>query len=491
MNDISYMGPYGISVSEDTVLSFQLGDRPTSSSIVHDPGFQRAAMQVIVPQWLNVQGYNVYARGENNLQCEELEYTIKHNRLHPRLIDKQVKFLYGKGPHGYYIETDAEGKLSKRWHRHPEVFSWLESWQDNGMESSYTDFGMNVIRHFYTFYDYFVKHRMTIGSQFGFKSRIAGCELVENKYCRLAVDGSFDVARDIPTYGDFRYVAFGNWSIATTKFKIYPRFHMSDIRKYKYASISHHRQSSVGDFYGCNETYEGTKPWIRGANDSPDYINSFLKNSLSAKIHIIIPDAWISSKRAQIKAICEENKKRKANGSPLLVYNGIDVGTDYSESFLIRYINAEVKKATEFLSGKNNQGKSFVSYSFRTSAKEEERWRFETIDMKYKEYIEAMISYDKRVDQVLVSSMGLDPSITGISQDGVVSKSGADVYYNYIVYLASLTADDEKCSEAYNIALQVNFPELYAQGYRIGFYREIPSRQSEVSENNRIDSLQA
>lgn len=491
MNEISYLGNYGLSVSEDTVLSFQIGDRPMGISVLNDPGFERAVMQPFIPRWLNVQGYNVYARGENNMQCEEQEYTIKRNRLHPRLIDKQVKFLYGKGPHGYFITTDNEGKLERRWFRDPEVFRWLESWQKNGIESSYTDFGRNVIRHFYTFYDYFTKHRFSIGAQFGMGLPITGLELVENKYCRLATAKSFDALQEIPSYSDFRYIAFGSWGLATTKFKIYPRFNISEVKNYQYAAISHHRQTSVGDFYGCNETYEGTKPWIRGANDSPDYINSFLKNSLSAKIHIIIPDAWIASKRSQIKTICEENKKRKADSKPLLTYNGIDVGTDYSESFLVRYMNTEVKKATEFLSGKNNQGKSFVTYSFRTGAKEEERWRFETIDMKYKEYIEAMIAYDKRVDSVLVSSMGLDPSITGISQDGVISKSGADVYYNYIVYLASLTSDDEICSEAFNYALQVNFPQKYEAGYRIGFYREVPSRQSEVSETNRLDSLQA
>ena len=65
-------------------------------------------------------------------------------------------------------------------YKRQEVFSWLESWQKNGIESSYTDFGRNVIRHFYTFYDYFTKHRFSIGSQFGFGLPITGLELVEN-----------------------------------------------------------------------------------------------------------------------------------------------------------------------------------------------------------------------------------------------------------------------------------------------------------------------
>ena len=84
--------------------------------------------------------------------------------------------------------------------------------------------------------------------------------------------------------------------------------------------------------------------------------------------------------------------------------------------------------------------------------------------------------------------MGLDSSISSVSKDGIISKSGADVYYNYILYLLSLTPDDEKCSAPFNNALMLNFPDLYAQGYRFGFYREIPSRQEEVSLNNRLST---
>lgn len=85
------------------------------------------------------------------------------------------------------------------------------------------------------------------------------------------------------------------------------------------------------------------------------------------------------------------------------------------------------------------------------------------------------------------AAVGMDSSISSVSKDGVISKSGADVYYNYLIYLLTLTPDDEKCSEAFNMAIRVNWPELYAQGYRIGYYRETPSRQEEVSPDNRLN----
>ena len=107
-------------------------------------------------------------------------------------------------------------------------------------------------------------------------------------------------------------------------------------------------------------------------------------------------------------------------------------------------------------------GERFADKEMRTTPmrQEEERWKIEVIDLKYKEYISSLIEYDKRVDEVLLGAVGMDSSISSVSKDGVISKSGADVYYNYLLYLQTLTPDDEKCSEPFNQVLQVNFPEL-------------------------------
>ena len=46
----------------------------------------------------------------------------------------------------------------------------------------------------------------------------------------------------------------------------------------------------------------------------------------------------------------------------------------------------------------------------------EQSWKVETIDLKYKEYIEALISYDKRTEQALLSSVGLDAAISAVDK---------------------------------------------------------------------------
>lgn len=87
----------------------------------------------------------------------------------------------------------------------------------------------------------------------------------------------------------------------------------------------------------------------------------------------------------------------------------VELGTEYSESTLMKVINTELRKLTNYLSGKGNQGKAYASFSFKTGNNEEERWRIETVDLKYKEYISSLIEYDKRADEVILSSMGSTP----------------------------------------------------------------------------------
>ncbi len=132
----------------------------------------------------------------------------------------------------------------------------------------------------------------------------------------------------------------------------------------------------------------------------------------------------------------------------------------------------------------------FASFSFLGSKGEEVKWKIEQIDLKYKEYIESLISFDRRADEVLLSAKGIDPSISNVSKEGVISKSGSDAYYNYLLYLLQLPAPEKICCDAINMAVRANFPHLWRQGYMVGFYRPVPARQQEVSPDDRITSNQ-
>jgi len=487
--DSQMIGNLGAYVDEHNTFSFQMGSNPSGA---FDPGFELNQSLIGEQQtWLTINGYQVAARGSNNALVEETERDIEANRLLPRLYNKQMTILYGNGPM-LYRTSIQNNKVVKQWVENKEVSSYFDRWMLNGMEQSINDFCKTNAKNYYYFRDFFSKARMSYGSSIG-KMPIAGLEAMENKDCRLCTS-RMDVATTLMQYRDLRQIAVGPWQFGGINFQIYPRFDIRELSNYNFAAISHHREKSVGDFYGNNETHQGTRSYIRGANQNADYINSFLKNSLAAKLHIIIPDSWMEQKRKQITNLCNENKKRAALIPPLAAvkYNDIEIGTDFRESSLIQYVNQELRKLSAYLSGTENQGKAWATYSHREGQnKEEDRWKIENIDMKYKEYIEALITYDKRADEVITTSVGLDASVSGIAKDGIISKSGSDLYYNYLIYLLSLTHDDEKVCEPLNqVCLQGNFPQLYAEGYRVGFYREVPSRQEDVSPANRLNTQQ-
>jgi len=335
-SNLKMVGNYGCYLDDDNVISFQIGDTPLSSVLDPDPMFPVLNDSNFPDmQWQSIQGFQVCSRGFNNLKCEEIASDIKKNRLLPRLITKQVSMLYGHGL-SVYKPTIVDGKLQKEWVDCPTVTDWLNSWKDRGLESDHKEVAKSIIKNYYYFRDFFVKWRFTIGKGRGVLP-VAGLEIMENKHCRLATTKK-DVATDVVYYKDFRHIAVGRWGYGTSALRIYPKFNPSEVGNYKFAAISHHREKSVDEFYGVNETHAGTKSYIKGSNDTADYINSFLRNSLAAKIHIIIPNAWLESKRNQISKLCEENKQRRKKEEKLLEYNGIEIGVVFKESTLIKYL---------------------------------------------------------------------------------------------------------------------------------------------------------
>ena len=153
------------------------------------------------------------------------------------------------------------------------------------------------------------------------------------------------------------------------------------------------------------------------------------------------------------------------------------------------FTSLELKKLGQFLSGAGkNQGKYYATTSFTDDNGQEHRWRIEEIPQKYKEYIEAIKSYDERADYVMLAAKGLDPSISNVSKEGVISKSGSDAYYNYLIYLNGLTIPESVVCSALNYAIKLNFPAKYSSGIRIGFYRPTIAKQQDVTPENRLQN---
>jgi len=485
MNEYKNLGNLGWYRDQSNLITFQLGE--TTPLADATPGLIDLSQFSTVnqPVVLNVGDKYILTKGINNRLPDEMTSIIGNNRILPELIEKQTRMLFGKGPK-VFTEIFENRKLVRDWVKDEEIEGWLDSWQERGLQDNSTDYFEKVIHDYYHFEDYWIKWRFQRSRLLSSEESIAGLEHIENKRCRLATEKNLhELWWDIEDR-DFNHVVIGNWLVAMEKrFNVYPRFRMSSPANYSVA-ISYHKNHTVGQIYGFNRFYMGIKDWLVGTNRNPKYINSYLENSLNAKVHVIIPYQWIENIEKKLEDYCQENAKRETDGKELIKPHGIEIGTEYSSTFRDQYIAKELETLSTFLSGVSNQGKLYSSYSYPTSDGKEVAWQIVPLDLKYKEFIGALVEYDKRADEVITQSIGIDPAISNISKDGVISKSGSDLLYNYIIYLYNLPLAEITCTEAVNQAIKINFPKKYAEGKRIGFYNEVPQRQEDVSPQDRV-----
>lgn len=474
---MEYFNGKGECAHEDMLISFAID------------GFDKlpTLTNTFAPAILRYDNLAVAARGVDNLLCYEIEGNISANRLIPELIEKQVKLLYGDGIHLYKKSFDGKD-VSRKWIETPgNIDTWLESWEDLGSDSDYKEAAKAIIRRYYMFEDFFIRWRFFQGKKIG-GMPIAFIELLENRRCLLASNKAINFTTDYE-YKDFNYVVVGNWRNGMEAKKVYPKFAYKDVGSY-YAAVSHHLNESVGQIYGQNKFYEGTKHWITGTNQTPIFLNSYRENSFAAKVHVVIPREWYDQKESQLKALCDENLLLQDEGKELLKYgeSGIEIGTEFKQSLLNKVVKYEIDVLSKFLSGAKNQGKLYASFSYRTEDGSVAEWQINVIDLKSKEYVESQIAYDKRADDVILTAKGMDASLSNVSKDGIISKSGSDTYYNYLIYINSLTSAEETCLEPYNMALRMNFPAFYSQGYRFGYYHNVPQRQEDTAPKQRLQN---
>lgn len=500
-NEYKNLGKVGYVKDGTDVYTFQVGSAisPSDPSLVIDPNNNLPN----VPVLLRVDDHSVLIKGELNNRDDIIEGMLEKNRLLPELIEKQVRMLYGRGPM-VYKSVIEENKYVRKWEQNAIIEEWFDSFDEHDMDN-YLDAAKKAIRRFYYFEEFYPKWRMRLTryiseenrKRFGLAPPIVGFELVENKRCRLASTKNIDIYGDDLEESDFNKIFVGNWTYGMRRmFKKYRKLNRNNMLNHN-VGITHHKNDGVGKIYGINKFFEGVKDWIDASNLTPRNINSFIRNSLAAKTHIVVPNEWCDIKRDMLKEYCEENARRdgedpKIDLIKLKLLDGkfLELGISFHEGLFAQYFKNEIEKCVRFLSGPENQGKIHATISFKDEKGNDTQWKFEEVKQDYKDYIDPLLNYDKRSDDVLIASKGIPANISNIDKDGVISKSGSDLYYNYVIYLHTLTIAEEISMQPFNLALRINFPDLYKQGFRIGLYNDIPQRQEEIKPDDRLNQQQ-
>ncbi|MDR2685070.1 MAG: hypothetical protein LBB53_06785 [Prevotellaceae bacterium] len=437
-------------------------------------------------QTMTIEGYSVPMWGENhNLYPQEVRNVISNNKLLPSVLQKRIDFLFGKGPYLYKIEN-IENKTERIPVYDKAILDWLESWEQYGYENYWT-YLYNLINDFYHLKTCISQYHFNRSRRLGNEKSILGLSYIGSDEARLAAKGQF-INRRIKQ-SDCTHVIVGDWFMSVgNEFKVFPRFKPNDPLANAEA-VAFNTEKSFGAWvYAYNDWFKGLFEWIKGSNLTPRYLNSYLKNALNSHVHIKIPLFWVTAEKNTLQSLCQQNVVSVNQQNIVKSYLGVDL-TDstgkpyrFNEAMLQDRIKYELKKISELMSGEGkNQGKAYASISMG-----QEGWGFEEMPQKFKEYFDSVISYDKRADQVVIAGIGISSSITNVENDGVLSKSGSDVYYNYIIYQHTLTKPEEFICREINRAIQMNFPHAKEQGIRLGFNIEIPAKTEDVSEKNRL-----
>lgn len=432
-----------------------------------------------VPMW--GKGHNLYP--------QEVFATVSENKLLPEVIEKQVRFLFGKGPRLYREEVDP---LSNKRIRIPvddmAIQSWLESWDEKGY-GHYWEYLKNLIVDYYHVKTCVSKYNFNRSRRMGNTASIDALSYVGADEARLAALGDWTHKRI--KSDDCQFVIVGDWlNISSHQYDVFPRFDPRNPIKYPVSIAFNGDKTFTKWVYAYNDWFTGLYEWIKASNLTPRYINSYLKNALNAHVHVVIPGTWYQAQKQILQDICQNNLMGDPDTPLQIEYRGVSLvdgsGKAYRffETMMDDLIGNELKRITALMSGEGkNQGKLYATTKWG-----EDGWKFEEFPGKFKEYLEAVISYDKRSDQVILAGKGINSSITNVENDGVISKSGSDVYYNYLIYLASLTLDEYFIMKEINRAIGINFPDAKKKGIKLGFWIDIPMKQQDTPPAERLGS---
>ena len=412
---------------ENAVVSFEIIKHADQASIEAEKAEMNSIY--VYAEVFKLVDYSVAAYGKYNNVPEDLRELVKNNHLLPEILNKQVRYMYGQGPE--LFEEKMEGNKKTRIPipkaTHPQVWEWLNSWKQAGLADDMRAYLKRVIREYYYTEGIFSKWVFNRSRRTGGPMPVRGLEYMTSTRTRLATRRQLDL-RDPIEDELLDLVLYGLWYRGTNAdLKEFARFDAANPLRYPVA-VNYVRDFGFGEeVYSFPSFYYGLKEWISGSNLNPKYINSYLKNSLSAKLHVLIPNAWIEQKTATLREICEQNQSREQQGIDLITeYDGLtDIGTQFNFAMVNALIDMKMETLSGMLSGSGeNQGKTFVSRKFQTEYGVEE-WEFKDIPVKYAEFVKSIIDFDKRAVEVILAGKGLDPSISNVTKDGIFSASGS------------------------------------------------------------------
>lgn len=417
---------------------------------------QRAADKKTFTDWENrsftVGDYDVIPFGESNNLPLEIRDTVNEHNLAPRIFTKKKLLLWGEGP-VLYTTSFQDGKPKRTYLQDDEIEAWLNAWHhEEYLRKAIEDFNHSEG----TFSKIYSARATRLGN-----ARIARIEHVSVHKARLAVPRDTKGARPVR-------IMVGDWHRNyVEEYTPYPIFDPAEPAKHSVSMHYAHMYGFARDYYAQPDVV-GSLAWIRRATAIPFILEALTNNSLNIKWHIISPSRYWEAKEEKIKEQCTLE------------------GKQYSPKMLEDLKDQIFGELAKVLSGVDNVGKFFQSEAFVEivgATAMVHKWEIIPIDQKIKDYVTAQIEISKRSDFTTTAGLGLHQALSNVGGDGK-SDSGSEQLYAYKNHILSEVALPESIiCEAINYAIKINWP---GKKIKLGFYRNLPEREEDITSQNRI-----
>lgn len=448
-NNIRRIGNWGIADTSHGLVSFSVGSAFTGFDGVSSYNFGLPSQWQ--NQYMQIGKYQIVPMGLNNSLPNELQQLFDELYHGEGLLAKIQGLQWGEGPELYEKVYNDDGAIIKKFKSDPEVFSWLKSWKyDETLLRMHTDLVHGL--------GFFYKVFRNRGFRIGAPARIARIEHVQVDKARL------EYPRENQDYPSNIIVGnFPNPDI--NRMADYPIWLQDDPFKYN-VSMGYQSIYSFCKWAYSTPQFYGALSWMKIASRIAPLLTAYNENATAISFHIESPQTYWEDAKERIENNC------RLNNIP------------YTDKMLEEYKDKTFEEFTKALSGQENAGKFLHTISeWLPEAADFAGWKIIPIDKKIKEYVDAQIAIANKADSAATSGFGLPPSLSNIVIEGKMS-SGSEMLYAMKGYFASQVAIPEMILFApINAAIEANFP---GKNLKMGFYRNIVMKESEVSPSKRI-----
>jgi hypothetical protein len=452
MPEVKWNGNNALVITESVVCSYESVMSP------RDLDTKRIEKETLgwTGSYYHLDGYTVYPYGSSNDLPKIIHDVVTNNNIAPGMLTKQTQLLWGKGLK-LYTEDYENGVLIRNWDKHPEIQSWLDSWDAD-------DYIMRCAIDYHPMSTAVTKVRLDRGGRIGRVPKIASLEHMNMNRTRKAKVSSVLGSKATHCVYTMDLIESRHYG---SDYAVYPLFDFKKPLASKTSVFFSNMYSFLSDYYTVPDIY-GSLEWLRRSTAIPLILEALSFNGLAAKYHVTSPHKFWIDAESRLKRIAEDANKI------------------YKDQDLINYKTEYLRKVTSVLSGESNTGKLWHTVDYIEVDGhniKEQGWKIKEIKQNTKEFIQSQLLVSDESRRGLTAGLGIHQALGAAGEKGKTDSGGEQMnaIKNYLA--TGIDIPEMVVCKALNYAIKTNFP---GTSVRAGFYHVEPQREQDISPSKRF-----